>query len=1133
MSAFNRIRCIVSLVLVALLVVPPLPLRADEITTLTAVADATLQQGSPAANDGTAAILRVLGVSAESIRSLVRFDLSPIDSAAAVKVAHLKMLIAQAPTSTRTLGVHRVTGSTQWTEGGATWDSRDGTVPNNWAAPGGDFHANAISSQSSGTTNGATLNWSILSDGVVSNIVQDWLSTPANNLGLLVKDTSETAAAHAVINTVHSGTLVSTGAAPPATLSANLGTCNGATPTVNINRSFLMFQGANGATNSVRPNIAEIRGRIVPHACPTTPPTVQFFRVTNETTTVDLSWYVVEFARGVNVQRGTVASQSSSTINVGITPVSSTARAFVLWSKTPASADPSYSQDDPTIGDLTAVNNVQFRVNASNASHTIDWEVVEFTNAADLDVQRGTSTAMTALALTVTLSITPVDPAKSFALVSYRIPGASASIGRVLLRGRLSNCTPNCNQLIVDRSLGGSAISEIAYQVVTLNNGSSVQTASTNLASSVNTASPALSPSVDTSRSVAFTSTLSGGGANFGRSPLASPLAQSLGVSAFTTTLASSSITLTRNNSNDQADVSWYVAELNNLSAAGVNFDAREDGTSANRPQLDVSFLRDVSFGVNSVGVSDVTLNFTYPCASSATCSYQGALIARKNGASAPTFAPNDGSVYTADTQPVFGETIVSNDDSFVDPPTAVTVFDENGPNNVVSPGTQYTYKTYTRDNVTITGAANPAAPHYSFGSAVTLTTATGGGANKFWSYKTAGSALAPPGLDPANKVIAASNDSSLHSMTVGAGARNYKPAGATGTTGGPVQTRPAVLSQGDTQLADCDPVTLGNQPCDVAYVGSNDGRVYAFNAITGQVIWSTPAPGSPGSLVAVGGMIQGGISAQLKNYAGGSFTPTTDLLFVGTRELSPLLNKVYGLNGSTGAIVWTFSPGNMDAVNSSPAVDYANNVIWVSTLSNGGLQPSLWKIDSLTGAGISNFSLGDISGSPTLNLFDTVVYVVTDSGDLAAVRNDIPTCANTFVSGATSGTGFPIPVASGSTNDAIFFTATTAGAGTIRKASFTYGPACGGETFVATGGFTPPSGIGTISTPIWNPLTGFIYVGSSDGNLYKISPADGSIGGTRIVNAGFTIGDPSVDVFLGRLIVGDTQGRIYSFAVF
>ncbi|MCL4523109.1 MAG: DNRLRE domain-containing protein [Acidobacteria bacterium] len=1128
MSAFNRIRNTICLVLVALLVVPP-PLHADEITTLTAAADATLQQGSPAINDGTTAILRVLGVTAEAKRSLVRFDLSPIDSTAAVKVANLKMQVAQAPASSKTIAVHRVTGATQWTEGGVTWDSRDGTAPNNWTTPGGDFSATAVSTQASGTTNGVTLNWSVLSDGVIPNIVQNWLTTPANNLGLLVKDTSESAAARAVVQTVHSGTFVSTGAAPPATLSANLGTCNGATPTVDINKSFLMFQTTN---DTIRPNGTEIRGRIVPHACPTTPPSVQFFRTTNETSTVNISWYVVEFARGVSVQRGSV-SQSVSTINVPITAVSSTSRAFVLWSKTPAAADPSFSQDDPVIGDLTATNNLQFRVNASNAAHVIDWEVVEFTNPADATVQRGTSTAMTSFTLSVTLPIAAVDPTKSFALVSYRIPGGSASIGRLLLRGRLSNCTPTCNQLIVDRSVGGSAISEIAYQVVTLNNGSTVQTASTNLASFVLSASPALSPSIDTTRSVAFTSTLSGGGANFGRSPLASPLVQSLGVSAFTTSLASSAITLTRGNGNDQADVSWYVAEMNNVSTNGVNFSAREDGTPANRPQLDVSFLRDVAFGVNSVGISDITLNFTYPCASSATCSYQGALVARKNGASPPTFAPNDGSVYIPDTQPVFGETVVSNADSVVDPPTVVTVVDENGPDNVVLPGTQYSYKVYTRDNVTITGAANPSAPHYSFGTSATLTTLTGGGANKIWSYKTAGTALAPPGLDPANKVIAASNDNNLHSMTAVAGARNYKPGGSIGNTGGPVQTRPAVISQGDTQITDCDSVTPGNQPCDIAYLGSNDGRVYAFNAITGAVIWSTPVPGAVGSLVAVGGIIQGGIAAQLKNYAGGTFTPTTDLVFVGTRELSPLLNKVYALNGSTGAIVWTFSPGNMDAVNSTPVVDYANNVLWVTSLSNGGLQPSLWKIDSITGAPLANFSLGDISGSPTLNLFGKVVYVVTDAGDLVAVRNDIPACTNTFASGATSGTGFPIPVASSTSSDSIFFTTTTVGAGTLRKVNFSFNLACGGETFVAAGGYTNPSGIGTISTPIWNPLTGFMYVGSSDGNIYKINPADGTVAGSRLVNSGITIGDPSVDVFLARILVGDTQGRIYSFDVF
>ena len=585
-----------------------------------------------------------------------------------------------------------------------------------------------------------------------------------------------------------------------------------------------------------------------------------------------------------------------------------------------------------------------------------------------------------------------------------------------------------------------------------------------------------------------------------------------------------------------QANLGLMVVDTNEtFQNKTTTYASKEDATAANRPQIDLHFLRDVTVGAVTPGISEITLNFTFP-AGATGANYDGALIARKAGAAAPAFAPVDGTAYAVGSQPVAGETVVSNAANFAASPATVSVFDENGPDNVISPSTQYSYKIYTRDNNAITGAAVVAPPHFSLGSAATstVTTSAAGGANKNWSYKSAGTALAPPGLDPASVVIAASNDFNVHSMNTSTGVRNYQPSSPVGTTGGTIQTRPAVLALGDNQIADCDSVTAGNQPCTVTYVGSNDGRVYAFNAITGQLIWVTPVPGAAGSLVAVGGIIQGGIAVQLKKYANVGFTPITDLVFVGTRELSTTANKVYGLNGSTGAIVWTFSPGNMDAVNSTPVVDYANNVIWVTSLSNGATQPSLWKINSVTGAGISNFSLGDISGSPTLNFDNRVVYTVKDNGDLVAVRNDIAACVNTFASGATSGTGFPIPIGTGLLrNENIFFTTTTAGASTVRKVNFIYNLACGGETFAAAGGYTNPSGIGTHSGPMFNPSTSFIYVGSSDGKIYKIDPAAGTVLANRTVNAGVVIGEPSFDVALLKLYVGDAQGRIYSFDVF
>jgi len=1125
----DRTQQAIALLLFCLLILPARILRADEIVTLTATADATLQSALAATNDGAAAIARILGESAATRRALVRFDLSSIPSASAVKVADLKMKIAIAPAASHDQSIHRVTGATQWTEGGVTWTSRDGTAPNNWGALGGDFSATAIDTQPSGTTAGATISWPILTDGVVSNIPQDWLSTPANNLGLLVKDTVETDAARAVLQCLYSGSNVSSGNGTITVTLPNLGgACNG---TINTARSFLVFQ-TNNAID--RPVAMEIRGVI------SSSTELQFTRVTNEASTVNISWYVAEFESGVSVQRGTLAL-AATTNNVAITPVSSLSQAFVLWSQNCAAADNFYGYDDVLVGELTTTSNLQFRMNTASPTHTLAWQVIEFTNPLDISVQKGLIATMAAGTASVTAAIAPVDPARTLLLVNYRTAalGAGGSEGILMLRGRLTGCAATCNQVTVDRSVTGIAITEIGYQVVTLNTGASVQTASTNFPIGTASLSPVLSPSIDTSRTFAMLSTQASGGQNVGSTTMAAPTAQSLGASTWVTSLAAASLTLTRQNTAASADASWYVVEMNNTPIAGISYSSREDGTAANRPQLDVHILRDVSVGVASPGISEVTLNFTYP-AGAIAANYQGALIAQRGGAAPPTFSPADGTSYTEGNQPVVGETIFSNANNFAASPTNVTVGNENGPDIVITPSTQYSYRIYTRDNSTISGAATPTPPHFSFGSSATatLTTGAGGGASKRWSYKTAAVALAPPGLIPAVTVVAPSNDNIVHSMNASTGARNYQPGGAVGTTGGAVQTRPAVVSQGDNSVADCDPVTLGNQPCDAVFVGSNDGRVYAFNATTGQQFWVTPVPGAVGSLVAVGGIIQGGIAVQLKKYANGGFTPTSDLVYVGTRELSATANKVYALNANTGAIVWTFTPGNMDAVNSTPVVDYANNVIWVTSLSNVGAQPSLWKINSVTGAGISNFSLGDISGSPTLNFDNRVVYAVKDDGDLVAVRNDIAVCANTFATGATSGTGFPIPVAVAAMDDRVFYTTTTAGASTVRKVRFAYNPACGGETFVADAGYTNPSGIGTLSTPIINPLgatpaTRFVYAGSSDGNLYKIDPVSGGVLLSRTVNAGFTIGDPSLDVDLGKLYVGDAQGRIYSFDVF
>ena len=231
-----------------------------------------------------------------------------------------------------------------------------------------------------------------------------------------------------------------------ATISSN-GTTNTLTvpiTSVDPSKSFLIFQTRHDGN---RPVNSMIRGRIA------TATSVEFVRVSNEVAPgvpIDIQWYVVEHPR-VAVQRGEVA-QTAATINVPITPVASLSQAFVTWSKTSAAGDSNWSTDDPLVAELTTTSNLQFRVNGAASTHVIWWQVVEFTNAADINVQKGSTSLLgTALSTTATLS-TPVDVTKTFVLAGYRTAGTGADVGTRMLRAQLTSSTT----IQIDRSISVS-----------------------------------------------------------------------------------------------------------------------------------------------------------------------------------------------------------------------------------------------------------------------------------------------------------------------------------------------------------------------------------------------------------------------------------------------------------------------------------------------------------------------------------------------------------------------------------------------------------------------------------------------------------------------------------------------------
>jgi hypothetical protein len=337
------------------------------------------------------------------------------------------------------------------------------------------------------------------------------------------------------------------------TFSTSAGTVTVPITSVDTTRSFLVFQ---MRSSSNRPVASYFRGRLESAT------SVEFVRATDEPmpARVDIRWYVVSFASGVRVQRGEVA-QTASTINVPIAAVAAVNQAFVLWSKSADAADQTWGLNDPVLAELTSTTNLQIRVDGSNAGHTIAWQVVEFTNTADINVQKGSIATMTGATTSVNATLgTAVDPSRTFLLVGFRAGTSSAGVGGRMLRAQLVNSTT----ITIDRSIAGGPdnLTEISWQAIELRDGSQVQRGSENFAAGVAQKVVNLAAPVDPRRSIAFAAVQSGGGQSMGRTPYNAD--DIIGVGSTTTALTTTQLTLDRNSTLATTDVGWFVVQFKN-----------------------------------------------------------------------------------------------------------------------------------------------------------------------------------------------------------------------------------------------------------------------------------------------------------------------------------------------------------------------------------------------------------------------------------------------------------------------------------------------------------------------------------------------------------------------------------------
>jgi len=313
---------------------------------------------------------------------------------------------------------------------------------------------------------------------------------------------------------------------------------------VDPTRSFLIFQTRHSAN---RPGGAAAAGRIASAT------RLEF--MTTRADPVDIQWYLVEFESGVQVQRGEVY-QNSATVNVPITPVASLGQAFVTWSKAINGSHSTWGTDDPILMQLTATDNLQLRASASTSNHRVWWQVIEYIDASDINVQHGNASIQSNRD-SATVSITPVDLSRSVLLAGNRIAADAKQINRHTLSAAFADSTTLEFQR--HREGGNVAIPEIAWQVVEFLDGTLVQSGMTRVSKNSSSETESLSP-INPQRAIAFGSVQPAGGQNMGRTKYKND--DIPGVTAFTMGLAADTLTLQRNSDLHEASIGWFVVEF-------------------------------------------------------------------------------------------------------------------------------------------------------------------------------------------------------------------------------------------------------------------------------------------------------------------------------------------------------------------------------------------------------------------------------------------------------------------------------------------------------------------------------------------------------------------------------------------
>ena len=369
------------------------------------------------------------------------------------------------------------------------------------------------------------------------------------------------------------------------------------------------------------------------------------------------------------------------------------------------------------------------------------------------------------------------------------------------------------------------------------------------------------------------------------------------------------------------------------------------------------------------------------------------------------------------------------------------------------------------------------------------------------WAYSTGASALAPPGV---GSVFGVANDRVLHSMDTDGGGGVWPTGWTPLAMNGPAQGRPAVV-----------PVNLG-AATKVAFLGSQEGRVYAVDANSGQQLWASPV---------LAGMVQGGVAGMFAQFGG-----IADVILAGTRNAAAD-NVLAAMNVADGTVAWTFTnsvaqggdDGGIGMISSTPFIDYAGSRAYFTSRSrSGGSNNTVWCVQ-FNGSSATLLwarALGDIDSEITV--LGSVVYVGTSGGTVHAL--DAVTGADLWAAPFVTGDG-PVKGAiwpNFGTTQVLFSTNTRLWALDNQGATYSM--------------LWSEASIPDPSPPVALPYNGTAYawVGSSDGRLYQLD-IDGATPAVTFLTLGdgsATTGSPAVDTINDIAYVGAEDGRLYAISI-